>query len=671
MGEAYNILHCDIQCDSRRYEGRNLQPATKSCIAQDACHPVTAPGKGTWMSQADRLSRQDDGTAGRLRRRRLLRLVLLSTVLLVLGSVGLRLAAPYLISSSVVRAALASAVSRWTGNDVSIAEVAEITFWPEPQVTLTGVTVSRGEGVSRQILGEIDALSARFGFLSALRGQPEFNRFEFTRPKIRIERDADGRLDWSNEGLLSEAVRSVSPSATGGQQIEADADAEVGSVDVVDGEIVLVDGASGRQFEIRGVDAEIEWPKLSAPLSGKALFTYDALPVTLTLETGSPLLLIGGQNAMVDMSAALPGMTGKFEGEVNLRDGLTGTSSIELALTDVSAVANLARLRIAGTESWKSASLKTSLLMAENEWRLEDMNFQVNDSRGYGYLAIRHVPGVRPMLSGTLALGHLELEDLLQSLSIEIADRADVRLPSLTRWLDFDLRLSAATAALPPFELAEVGASVIGRGDALKLVIADSDFLGGSLSARISGSGDGFTGGADLALTIRDARLGDLAKGLGLEGPIVTGTGSIDLNARLMGAGWRRNVETMSGTLRVSANSGQLQGFDVDGVRRLALDRSYFQLSAAGSGKLDFDRFDMSARFAQGAAEIERCLFVGTDQSLSLSGIVPYSRKALAMIGQVSPSPSAAAPGDLRFFIGGGFADPVISPIPQSGVASP
>lgn len=623
------------------------------------------------MSRADRFSRQDDGTAFRLRRRRLLRLVLLSTVLLVLGSIGLRLAAPYLISSSVMRAALASAVSRWTGNDVSIADVAEITFWPEPQVTLTGVTVTRGEGASRQILGEIDALSARFSFLSALRGQPEFNAFQFTRPKIRIERGADGRLDWSNEGLLSEAVRSVLPSPAGGQQIEADADAEVGSVNVVDGEVLLIDAASGRQFDIRGVDAEIEWPKLSAALSGKASFTYDALPVTLTLETGAPLLLIGGQNAIVDMSAALPGLRGKFAGEVNLRDGLTGTSSVELALEDISTVASLARVRVAGTESWKSASLKTRLLVAENEWRLEDLNFQVNDSRGDGFLAIRHIPGARPVLSGTLALGHLELEDLLQSLSIEIGDRADVRLPSLTRWLDFDLRLSAVTAALPPFELAAVAASVIGRGDELKLVIADSDFLGGSLSARISGSGDGFAGGANLALTISDARLGDLAKNLGIEGPIVTGTGSIDLNARLTGAGWRRNIETMSGTLRISANSGQLQGFDVEGVRRLALDRSYFQLSAAGSGSLDFKRFDMSARFAEGSAEIERCLFVGADQSLSLSGIVPYSRKALALIGQMSPSPSAAPESDLRFFIGGGFADPVISPIPHSVGVSP
>ncbi|KQW31687.1 hypothetical protein ASE36_05515 [Rhizobium sp. Root274] len=624
------------------------------------------------MSKADRPYRQDENPAAKLHWRRLLRLVLVSTVLLVLGSVALRLAAPYLISSSVVRTALASAVSRWTGHDVSIADVTEITFWPEPQVTLTGVTVSRSKGPARQVLGEIDALSARFSFLSALRGQPEFNAFEFTRPRIRIERDVDGLLDWSNEGLLSEAVRSVAPSAAGGQQIEADADADVGSVAVLDGEIILIDAASGREFEAREVNAEIEWPKLSASLSGKATFAYNGLPVTLTLDTHAPLLLIGGQNADVDISAALPGMTGRLKGGVSLRKGLTGTSDIELAVTDIPTVAGLAQIRIAGTESWKSAALKTQLIPTDNEWRLEGLDFQVNDSRGNGFLAFRHAPGTRPVLSGTLALAHLELEDLLQSLSIEIGDRADVRLPSLTRWLDFDLRLSATTAALPPFELADVGASVIGRGDALKLVIADSDFLGGSLSARISGSGDGFSKGADLAVTIIDARLGELAKGLDVEGPVVTAKGSVDLNAKLAGVGWRSNLEAMSGTLRISASAGQLEGFNAEGVRQLAVDRSYFQLSAAGSGRFAFDRFDMSARFAEGSAEVEKCLFVGNDQSLSLTGIVPYSRKALALIGQLSPPTSnVGTPADLRFFIGGGFADPVISPIPHSGSVSP
>ena len=623
------------------------------------------------MSATDRRSRQDDRAARSIRWRRLLRLVLLSAALLVVGSVGLRLAAPHLISSALVRSALASAVSRWTGHDVAIVDVPEITFWPEPEVTLTGVTVSRGEGTSRQVLGEIDALSARFSLLSALRGQPNFSAFKFVRPKVRIERDADGQLDWSNEGLLSEAVRSVSPSVAGGQQIEAEADADVGNVTVVDGEILLVDAASGRQLEARGVTAEIDWPRLSAPLSGRASFTYDAVPISLKLDTGAPLLLIGAQDAAVRLTADVPGMSGSFAGVVNLRTGLSGTSDVDLSVTDVSAVAALARLRIAGTESWKSAALKTRLIMAEDEWRLEDLAFKVNGSDGEGFLAVRQTPNSRPMLSGTLALAHLELEDLLQALSIEIGDRADVRLPSLTRWVDFDLRLSAATAALSPFELANVGASLIGRGDELKLVIADSDFLGGSLSARISGSGAGFTEGADLAVMISDARLGDLAKGLELEGPVITATGSVDLNARLTAAGWRRNIDTMSGTLRVSANAGQLTGFDAEGVRRLGLDRAYFQLSAAGNGKMDFDRFDMAASFADGSAEIERCLFTGADQSLSLSGLVPYSRKALALIGNLSPSAADTNSGDLRFFIGGGFADPVLSPIPSSGRGNP
>lgn len=623
------------------------------------------------MSEADRPSRQDDGEARRVKLRRLLKLIVVPIVVLVLGSIGLRLAAPHLVSSALVRSALASAVSRWTGHDVTIDGVSELTFWPAPQVTLTGITVSRDDGTSRQVLGEIQALSASFSLISALVGEPRFNAFEFVRPTIRLERGVDGGLDWSNEGRLSEAVRSVMPNGTDGQQIDADADADVGSVEVIDGSILLVDAASGRQFEARGVNAEVDWPRLSAALSGTATLVYKGVPVTLKLETGAPLLLIGGQDSFIKASSEIPGMAGKFAGVVNLRHGFAGSSDIELSLTDVPAVSALARMRVAGTESWKKASLKTRLIKAEDEWRLEDLSFAINDGKGQGFMALRRARDSRPILSGTLALDQLDLENLLQSLSIEIGDRADVRLPSLTRWLDFDLRLSAATATLAPFELADVGASLIGRGDQLKLVIADSEFLGGSLSARISGSGDGFSEGAELAVMIGGARLGDLAKGLALEGPVVTGTGTIDLNARLTGSGWRRNVETMSGTLRVSANEGQLQGFDADGIRRLALDRSYFQLSAAGAGKFDFERFDMSVRFADGSAEIERCNFVGSDQTLSFSGIIPYSRRALAMIGELSSPSAGSVSSDVRFFTGGGFADPVISPIPYPTVKTP
>jgi AsmA protein len=121
----------------------------------------------------------------------------------------------------------------------------------------------------------------------------------------------------------------------------------------------------------------------------------------------------------------------------------------------------------------------------------------------------------------------------------------------------------------------------------------------------------------------------------------------------------------MSGSLTISSDSGELANFDASGLRRLAADRAYFQLSAAGSGSFDYRTLDMAVRFADGSAEVERARIVGEDETLVLSGIIPYSRQALALTGELldTEAEQRTAP-PLRFFIGGSWNDPVISPIP-------
>ncbi|MDQ0419745.1 AsmA protein [Peteryoungia aggregata LMG 23059] len=600
----------------------------------------------------------------------MIRLGLSLIALILVLFFALRLTAPYLISSSVVRSAIAASIAEWTGHDVSIDDVPEVRFWPEPEVTLTGVTVSRTIGGERQILGEIDRLSARFGLLSSLRGKPDFSAFRFERPRIRIWRGADGRLDWTNQGRLSEAVRAALARTQNTLPAPEATDAEIGSVDVVDGEIIVVDRGSGHHVALNAVSARIEWPELSAPLSGKASFQLNDRPVTLSLQTPTPLLLIGGEDSQINLSTSVSGINGAIDGLVNTRHSSIVAADIDIQVADVPQTSASLGVRLAGTERWRSASLKASVTDAGQEWQFEGLRVEINDSRGDGILTLKKRPDGKPLLSGTLALDHLEIGDLLQALSIDVGDRANVRLPSLTGWVDVDMRLSASTAAFQAFRLTDLGASLVGRGDALTLVIGDTRFLGGMFSARLSGSGEGFDRGAQLSVMMEKVDLASLMSGFAIEGPSLKGTGTLTLDAKLVGTGWRQNVEAMSGKLEIAADNGEILGFDTEGLRRLSADRAYFQLSAAGSGGFDYRSFDMSLRFSDGSAEVEKARIVGDSETLLLSGIVPYSRKALALTGELSDT--AAEPGTtipLRFFIGGGWSDPVISPIPPVPVA--
>ncbi len=617
------------------------------------------PGRGDHPSRPS--SRWPRG-----RRRGMIKLALLVAAVIVAVSVVLRLSAPYLVSSSVVRSAIASSIAAWVGHEVSIDDVADIGFWPQPEITLTGIKVTRITNGETETLGEVDRLSARFGLISALAGRPDFSAFRLERPRIQVWRGIDGGLDWSDQGVLSDAVRAAVAATPDVQTNSAADNAEIGSVEIIDGEVTLTDVASGASFVASGVNANIDWPGLAAPLSGQGRFRLGDTPVSVKLQTPTPLVLIGGAASRVDASAAIAGLSAEARGTVSLHEASAENTDINIRISDVPETAATLGLRLAGTERWRTAAIKARVTNTEDEWRFENLDFEINDSRGDGILALKSRPGERPLLSSTLAINHLQLDDLLQALSINVGDRANVRLPGLTRWLDIDLRLSAATAAFGGFPMSDLGASLIGRGDALNLVIADTRFLGGTIAARLSGTGEGFDKGADVAVTMTRVDLGDLMSRLSLDGgPSLKGTGSVGFNAKLVGTGWQRNIEAMSGKLTIASDNGQVTSFSADGLRRLAADRAYFQLSATGNDGFDYRTLDIAVSFSEGSAEVERAEIIGERQKLDLAGIIPYSRRALALTGALS----AASNGDqtqppLSFFIGGAWNDPVISPIP-------
>jgi len=446
------------------------------------------------------------GTATRLARRSI-RIALIAVILVIATLTLSRIAAPYLVSTAIVRSAFASAMARWTGHDVIISSIPAVSFWPTPEVTLMGVSVTRQDGEERVALGQIDAIEARFSLMSAIKGRPDFKSFRLLRPKIRIERDADGRLDWTDEGLLSEAVRAAKAAPDGSQSLAGAFDAEIGSVEVIDGEITLIDNRDGHQVVLDQFDARLNWPRLSAPVSGTASMALLGEAVTVELATPSPLLLIKGGTARVTAEASLTAGTGKFEGTVSLTEGLVGQSAIELAISDVPAIAKLAGLRLAGTENWRSFSLQTTVLRDPREWRFDTLAFQIDGSRGQGLAALRWLPDGRSRLSGTLAIDHLGLDRLLVALALPFDDAVAVRLPSILRWLDLDIRLSAPTASFQGLPLTDLGASLFGGAEDIALVIGDARLFGGTLSARI-GAKTGIASTSNLSLNLANAEIG-------------------------------------------------------------------------------------------------------------------------------------------------------------------
>jgi len=104
------------------------------------------------------------------------------TLLVVLSIfVALRVAAPYLISTGLVRSGIEDALSKWAGYRAEVAGKPVIEFWPTPRITLSKISVHQ-KGDGNRLLGTIESLSAEFSLIDAIRGRASFHEFHLFRP---------------------------------------------------------------------------------------------------------------------------------------------------------------------------------------------------------------------------------------------------------------------------------------------------------------------------------------------------------------------------------------------------------------------------------------------------------------------------------------------------------
>ncbi|SMC84448.1 AsmA-like C-terminal region-containing protein [Rhizobium sp. RU36D] len=576
--------------------------------------------------------------------------------------------APFLISSSLVRNSMESAVARWTGHAVSIAGVPEITFWPEPRVTLSQVSISRKIEGAPQVIGRIERLSARFGLYDAVLGQPVFRDFSFLKPEVFITRGADGRLDWSNQGLLSAAVRGVDTGDGDRQSLNAELDARVGKITVQDGTVEIAD-ANGRRLRLSGLSAEISWPRLSEELKGVVRAEMAGHAVSIDLSTRQPLLLLGGRSASTRATITADVASATFEGLANLADGYFLSGALQIDVSDIPALIGWTGAQLPEMDLLKQGSLQAQLTTIGDSLRFGDLKFALNDISGSGILELSRTKGGKPRIGGTLAFDRMDIGALLGAFSLHLPASGEGlgdKGHGLLDDFDFDLTLSARQAALQPFVLEDVAASVLNRNGKASFDIADSRFEGGRLTGHLDGSGAGFEEGGNLRISAKDADLQSIAKRLQLTGPLPDSRGSIELLMHSPKPLWATRLGDIGGSFQLRTSEGSLSDIDLSGIRNLAGERAYFRLSDAGDGEIDFKTLEILAKFANGTAEIEQAELITDSQRLSLSGVIPYASNSLALLGQLSPVDATATGSDsqpLRFFIGGSWPDPILSSI--------
>ena len=579
-------------------------------------------------------------------------LVLLA-VAMALPLAGLA-AAQLFLSEDALRARLEAAVEKATGRALTVAGPVRLAWSLTPTIEASDLSLANPPGFSRPALAHVDRVAARIGLLALLSRRVEVTGLTIAGPDIRLERDAQGRPNWTLSRAAPAEPAAAPPAGEGRKMVVAITEIAV----------------TGATLAYRGAQlVELAAPRLSydpesGRLAGDLAFRGVALRVSGTAGQGALDLHLEGAGLDLALSGAASGY------------------AVSAAAADLSALSPLANAPLPALRDVRFAA---KAIPAAGSLALDGLTLTSAQGDLAGHLVLTGAP--RPALRGALRATRLDLDALVPAPAPPAPSPVptaaspgpsapgplipDVAIPfAALLSADADLQLDAATLVWRGRTATGVALHATLLDGRLLLEPARITFGDKPLSARI----EAVAGNQTLALKVEGPGLpaGPVAALFG--GPAASG--AIDLSADLhaTGATWRAMAGSLQGRAGLAMADGEIDNAwlldklqaafraanlpvtaggdskircaafraDADAgkvqVQALTLDTSKLQLEGAGGVDLGAETIDLHLR---------PTLRLGATLS------VPVHVGGTLRAPKVALDPGALAPGRIGLSIGG------------------
>ncbi len=589
---------------------------------------------------------------------------LLVIAFLFVAAIAVRIVAPVVVSTAAVRGAMERTLAEWTGHEVMVDGSPTLTFWPEPRIELSHVSIVRPAATGVTVLARISRVSAEFNFLGAFRGRPAFEDFTLTEPEIYLTRNDTGELNWMKEGLLGDAALNAEP-AGGGVSVDPSLDRAIGDVLIENGRLELRDGITGLEWGASGITGDLHWPKFSEPASLEATALVNGRNIDVNLASGQLLLLLSGREASLDLDLNSDLLLAQFSGRASFaRHGFV-SGQLGLSSTDVGAAAAWMGTPVPALGDGQQFSLDAEVLTTEDALRFDKLHMALNRMQATGIVDLLFPAERPPRLTGTLAFDRLDIA-ALKPLASPGGETGSV--DPLLNGLELDLRLSAQEVAAGPFSLAQAALSIVNENNQSRTDIVDGSLEGGRITGRMVTAPEPGEPRTDLHLAIRNANLDAIFRKLGVGGPVPVAAGSLELSATLPQGDWTR-VQEGRGSFRITTAAGILPDLDPGTILHRVGTRGYLPLKNPEGQDFLYQRLELAATFERGLAEIQSGVIEGDTINVTLSGLLPLGEGGVALSAILTPVAGRSKSSAL--FIGGSIAEPVVitqmAPEPASG----
>ncbi len=454
-----------------------------------------------------------------------------------------------------------------TGRDLVIGGKIDLVVSLTPAIAIEQVSFANADWGSRAEMITLDRFEVEVALLPLLSGDIEIRRLVVVRPNILLETDAEGRANWSLEGIAETAEKTAEKTA---EEAEPGAETTVGGMPILH-QIVIEDGLLTYRDGQTGEVTEVVLSRLTSsargpnqPISLNMEGSYNGAPIKLSGMLGAPLELNEGPFPF-DLTAEAGGAAVTFAGVI--AEPLTG-EGIDLkisakgeSLADLSGLAG-AELPALGPYD-VSARLKTD----GDPVSLTELAVKIggSDLAGQATLAFG---GARPAVSGALSSRLLDLADFVppDEAAGEPAAEAGPESPYVfsedplpldgLKAVDIDLKLNVATLRLrEKLALQDLDLTLRLASGRLQVAPLVTRFANGSLEANVDLDSAKET--PSLVVTVKGAGIdyGQLLKDMEIEDG-VQGTLDLDIDLRGAGASPRAIAAGLNGKTEIVSNEG-------------------------------------------------------------------------------------------------------------------
>lgn len=580
---------------------------------------------------------------------------------------------PIIASTRIVRDRIAQEMGLWSGYQVTLDSAPEIEIWPVFRAHLNDVTFREwGEPEADPVL-EADDIVVDLSALAALSGRIVFSRILLDRPVLRVERGAaplpmpaapgGGRM-WRAVATARTVVE-ANPAQPDMAQMPS---AELGVIEFRDARI-LVHDVGGYRDLVSGLGGKVTWPALNraATLTANGIWRGETL--SLDVSASQPLALFAGGNAQLKGSMKSALLTASFDGLASIAGAPFVDGTLSVSTPSLRRTLEWSRAEIAPGSAVGAFSFRGRATGDASRLKFAGAEIQVDGNAGTGVVEIARTPGKPPAVSGTLAFETLDIVSFLSAFAAsgsigDWPEGVDPRL--LGNQLSLDLRLSATTAKAGPATLANVAGTAQVRDGLAAFDISDAAAFGGSIQAGIRLERKDGVADAEFRMLAEDVDTLALALTAGMKGVAPQGKGSLSVILK----GPVHHPDGMlggaNGTISARMGQGAINGIDLNGLLTRTAAGGFFPLSELSKGSLPIETAEFKANVANGVMRIDTARAVSGARTISLSGIVPYVGRGLALSGSIAPKNPADGntPDAWRsFFVGGSWSAPFVSPV--------